>query len=204
MAVTERGSTDYSRRLFTVRMVRPEEIVRTQTHLLRVLEEDLGVGYVPEWHYDLDDIQGVYIDHPRQALFVAVDDESDAIVGTTAVRALPPKSPPHPKWLAERYNSPRTAQLLRMYVAREHRRRGIARVLVDAAAQFIADEGSYDVIYLHTDASVAGAESFWRSMPTTEIYDGRGRGEGSEALHFELAMPNRGAPPVTTWANAGL
>lgn len=201
MVMTEQSSKDLSRRLFSVRPVRPEEIVQTQTHILRVLEEDLGVGYVPEWHYDLDDIQGVYIDNPRQALFVAVDDESGAIVGTTAVRALPPKSPPHPKWLAKRCTGPQTAQLLRVYVAREHRRRGIARALVDTAAQFIADEGSYDVIYLHTDASLAGAESFWRSLPTTEIYDGRGRGEGSEALHFELAMPKPSASRFTAPAD---
>ena len=79
MVMTEQSSTDLSRRLFSVRRVRPEEIAQTQTHILRVLEEDLGVGYVPEWHYDLDDIQGVYIDNPRQALFLAVDDESGAI-----------------------------------------------------------------------------------------------------------------------------
>lgn len=193
MVATEHPGTDKYLPSFTVRTIRPEETAQARAHILRVLKEDLGMGYVPEWHHDLDDIQGVYIDHPRQALFVAVDDESGVIVGTTAVRAMPPKSPPHPKWLAERYDSPRTAQLLRVYVAREHRRRGIARALVDTEAQFIADEGGYDVIYLHTNADVPGAESFWRSMPTTEIYDGRGKGEGSEALHFELVMPRRRA-----------
>lgn len=201
MTMTKQSSPDVSQRSFTVRRVRPEEIAQTRAHIMRVLEVDLRIGYVPEWHHDLDDIQGVDIDHPRHALFVAVDDESGAIVGTAAVRALPPKSPPHPTWLAERYNSPRTAQLLRVYMAREHRRRDIARALVDATAQFVADLGSYDVIYLHTDASVAGAESFWRSLPTTEIYDGRGRGEGPEALHFELAMPKLRASRFTAPAN---
>jgi GNAT superfamily N-acetyltransferase len=120
---------------------------------------------------------------------VAVDDTTQQVIGTTAVRPGGPKSPPHPAWLAERYDSDKVAQLFRVYISAEHRRRGVARALVDAARQFVADEGSYAVIYLHTNPASPGAEAFWRSMPTTEIYDGRTDDGPSQAVHFELAFP---------------
>jgi GNAT superfamily N-acetyltransferase len=175
---------------FTVRPLQPADFAETRTHVVRVLDEDLGTGYRPEWHSDLDDMQGVYVDHPRQELWVAVDDTSGAIVGTIALKAVGPSAPPHPAWLADRYGRPGVVQVLRAYIAHQHRRRGIARVLVDVARQFVAEVGVYDTIYLHTNASVPGAEPFWRAMPTTEVYDGRGNSEGySHALHFELAIP---------------
>jgi hypothetical protein len=60
---------------------------------------------------------------------------------------------------------------------------------VDTARLFVAADGGYATIYLHTNASVLGAEAFWRSMPTVEVYDGRGNRDGySQALHFELSI----------------
>lgn len=177
---------------FTVRLVRTEDLEQARAVIVRVTENELG-GLNPAYHWDLDDLTGTYLEHPRHALFVAVDDATGAVIGTTAVRAGGPKSPPHPAWLAARYDPERTAQLYRVYIAREDRRRGAARELVEAARRFVADEGGYDVIYLHTNAGVPGAEAFWRSMPTVETYDGRGKGGQSEAVHFELAMPARDA-----------
>jgi len=174
-----------SKKGFLVRELTPGDIVEARAVIVRVLEEDLGYGYVPEWHWDLDDMQTVYLANPRQALFVAVDNASSQIVGTTAVRTGGPKSPPHPLWLAERYDSSRTAQLMRVYVVAEQRRRGIARALVEAAKNFVKAEGGYDVIYLHTSAGIPGAEAFWRSAATTEVYDARGE-DTWNAIHFEI------------------
>jgi GNAT superfamily N-acetyltransferase len=174
---------------FVVREVAPADFAEARAHIVRVLDEDLGTGYRPEIHWDLDDMQGVYVDHPRRALFVAVDDASGRIIGTISVREDGPKSPPHPAWLAERYASPAVAQLFRAYIAREHRRRGVAQALVEAARRFVRDAG-YETIYLHTNPAVPGAEAFWRAMETTEVFDARRQegAPGSNALHFELAM----------------
>jgi GNAT superfamily N-acetyltransferase len=162
-------------------------------HILRVVREDLRLDYRPEWHWDLDDMQRVYVDNPRQAFFVATDDASGAIVGTTSVVNVGPNAPPHPAWLAQRYGGRTVAQLLRVYIARDYRHLGVARRLVERARQFVIGAGGYDTIYLHTDASVPGAEAFWRAMPTTLIYDGRGNTEGySQAVHFELTLAARG------------
>lgn len=173
----------------TIRLLEPLDFPAVREHILRVTREDLRSEYRPEWHWDIDDMQRVYVDHSRQALFVAIDDASGDVVGTISVVNVGPNAPPHPAWLAERYNAPDVAQVLRAYIARAHRRRGVARTLVEQARHFARDVG-YRTIYLHTNASVPGAEAFWRAMPTTLIYDGRGNAAGySEAVHFELALP---------------
>jgi ribosomal protein S18 acetylase RimI-like enzyme len=175
---------------FTVREVTPPDFAAARAAMVRVLDEDLKTGYLPAHHWDLDDIQSTYLDNRRQALFVAVDHATRQIIGTIAIRADGPTSPPHPAWLAERYAPDTTCQIFRAYIAREHRRRGAARALVEAARRFIRDEGGYDTIYLHTNPGVPGAEAFWRAMPTTEIFDSRRdpATTATSALHFELAM----------------
>jgi hypothetical protein len=66
----------------------------------------------------------------------------------------------------------------------------VARALVAATLRFVAEEGSYSVVALHTDPRSPGAERFWRSMPTTLIHDDR---DGpSASLHFEMAIPALG------------
>jgi GNAT superfamily N-acetyltransferase len=173
---------------YTVRPLRPEDIPWVREHIFRVITEDLGYGYNPAWHWDIDDLQGVYLDDPRHALWVAIDDASGALVATGGIRKGGPRSAPE-QWVIERYDQERTAQVVRVYVAREHRRRGIARTIVELARRFAAAEGGYDVICLHTDTRAPGAEGFWRSMPTTLIYDARGIDPFGETLHFELSFP---------------
>lgn len=72
---------------------------------------------------------------PRQGLFAAALD--DEVVGTAAVRADGPQSPPHPPRLAERYPSGTTAQTFRGYVRAEHRRNGLAREPDALACEFV-------------------------------------------------------------------
>ena len=88
--------------------------------MLDTFYQVFGHGYVPRWHADVIDPGRAYFDDPRQRLFVAVLD--DEVVGTAAVRADGPKSPPHAPWIAERYPSGTTAQIFRVYVRAEHRR----------------------------------------------------------------------------------
>ena len=172
---------------YTVRHARPEDLLGAQAVIRRVLAEDVGTPYTPMWHYDVDQPQIVYLDNPRHALFVAIDDARSEVVATTGVQAIGPRTPPHPVSLTERYPVGETAQLYRVYVAREHRRRGIASALVEATRRFVEAEGGYKVLYLHTDASVEGAEPFWRSVAVL-TYDGRTDDGASNAVHFELPL----------------
>lgn len=149
----------------------------------RVLATDLG-GYRAEWHGDLDDLATAYLGNPRAALVVAR--LHGRLVGTAAVRPCLLKSPPNPEWLAVRYNQPSVCQLVRVWIDAAARRQGVARGLVTAATRWAVEEAGYATVYLHTDASAPGAEPFWRSLPTVEVYDARP--DPYNCVHFELEV----------------
>ena len=172
---------------YEVRPATTADLPGARSVMLDTFYHEFGHGYRPQWHTDVIELAATYLEPPRHALFVAVRGEE--VVGTTAVRAQGPASPPHPAWIAERYAGDRTAQLFRVYVRAEHRRRGLARALVDAAVGFVAETPGYEQIYLHTDTRVAGAEGFWRSV-AKEICDDRdGDPSRNQTVHFEIPIP---------------
>ncbi|MFF3623263.1 GNAT family N-acetyltransferase [Streptomyces sp. NPDC002467] len=153
---------------------------------------EFGYGYVPDWHPDVVDLEGTYLEHPRHALVVAARDGGE-VVGTTALTSRGPAHPPHPRSLVERHPSGRTAQLLRVYVRPEHRRHCLARAMVRTACAFAAAVPGYERVYLHTNVDIPGTEGFWRGM-ATEVFDARPTGEhgGFGTVHFETALPTSG------------
>lgn len=172
----------------TVRVPRPDELEETRALMIRVIEHDYGYDYQSRWHEDVDDPKGFYLEHPRQTLLVAVDDRTGQIIGTAGVRVLRIAAPPHPAEILERYDRQRTAELTRVFVLPEARRRGIGRALVEAARAWVAEVGGFDLIQFHSRTAVA----FWRAMPTTEVLDNRrqvsGRPEDGQ-VYFEMALP---------------
>jgi GNAT superfamily N-acetyltransferase len=174
---------------FVVRAATPDDLAAVRALMIRTFEEDFGYGYNPAYHADVDDLRGVYLDHPRHTLLVAVDTATGALLGVGGVRSGGLKPEFNHAWLVARYDPATTAQLVRVYTARESRGRGVARAIVAALLRFVADEGGYRVVALHTDPRSPGAERFWRSLPTTLILDDRDGPSGS--LHFEMAIPDR-------------
>lgn len=172
---------------YTVRQAAPRHLAGARSVMLDTFYHDFGHGYRPQWHADVIDLADTYLRPARHALFVAV--LGNEVVGTTAVRAAAPKSPPHPRILVDRYPQESTAQLFRVYVRPEHRRRGLARALVDLATEFVAAQASYRALYLHTDTRVEGAEGFWRSV-AEPVHDARdGRPDTHQTVHFEIPLP---------------
>ncbi|MFD8983303.1 GNAT family N-acetyltransferase [Streptomyces sp. NPDC059564] len=173
---------------YLVRHAGPEDVAGARSVMLDTFYREFDYGYVPSWHDDVVDIEGTYVRHPRHTLVVAV--RNGEVVGTTALNSRGPVHPPHPRRLAERYPSGRTAQLLRVYVRPEHRRHGLARAMVRAACDFAASVPGYESIYLHTNVDIPGAEGFWRSL-ATEVFDARETGEhgGYGTVHFEIPVP---------------
>jgi len=167
-----------------IRRAEAGDLPAARTLLHRVLAEDLGYGLRPDWHWDIwdtDALAAAYLDHPRQALFVAVAPDG-AVAGCAAVRADGPRTPPHPAWLSARYAGDDAGQIARVWIGREHRRRGLARRLVAATTEWAAEAG-YRLLCLHTDAAVPGAEAFWRSLPVRQVWD-----DGAGTLHFEWPL----------------
>ncbi|SHF06634.1 GNAT family N-acetyltransferase [Streptoalloteichus hindustanus] len=181
--------TEYFRAIgdYDVQMAGPQHVEGARSVMLDTFYREFGYGYQPGWHWDVVDLDGVYLRSPRHALFVAT--RGDEVVGTTAVRAAAPKSPPHPRELVERYPADTTAQLFRVYVRREHRRHGLARAMVEMARRFVAATPGYRAIYLHTDTRIDGAEPFWRSV-ATEVHDARNDDPTRyQTVHFEIPIP---------------
>jgi GNAT superfamily N-acetyltransferase len=174
-----------------VRLASKDDLGGCEAHMRRVLGEDLR-GYHQRWHRDIDDLAGTYLHRAGWALFVAEYDGTFA--GTTAVKPGGPASPP--AWLAQRYAAQRTAQLTRVWITRQLRRRGIARAMVTVAARWALGAGGYTVVCLHTDATSPGALPFWRTYPgAVQTLDARP--DPWDTVHFELDASQLPTPNAT-------
>nr|WP_067278742.1 GNAT family N-acetyltransferase [Streptomyces jeddahensis] len=172
-----------------IKTATPDDLDGARAVMLDTVYRDFGTGYVPHWHRDIIDMEGAYLAPARHTLLVAVDERDGAVVATAALDSRGPAHPPNPRWLAERYPSGETAQLRRVYVRPEYRRRGLARRLVGELLDFAAADGGYRAVYLHTDPAVPGAEPFWRALGKV-VCDEREEepGGGSRVVHFEVPI----------------
>ncbi|GAA0462092.1 GNAT family N-acetyltransferase [Streptomyces olivaceiscleroticus] len=174
---------------YSIRTATPDDLDGARGVMLDTVYRDFGTGYVPRWHRDIIDLEGAYVAPDRHTLLVAVDEADGTIVATGALDCRGPAHPPNPREIAERFPSGKTAQLRRTYVRPEHRRRGLARLLVHELLDFAAADGGYDAVYLHTDPAVTGAEPFWRSLGTV-VCDERQLPDGGQGIiHFEVELP---------------
>lgn len=181
------GSHATPRGSYTVREPRTDELAATRALMIEVIARDYGYDYRCQWHDDVDDLAGFYLAHPRQTLLVAVDDMSGQILGTAGVRVLRATAPPHPPEIVARYDRERTAELTRVFVRTDARRRGIGRALVEAARRWVAEDGGYALIQFHSRTAV----EFWRALPATETLDNRrpsGDGPATGQVYFELPL----------------
>jgi GNAT superfamily N-acetyltransferase len=157
--------------------------------MLDAVYRDFGTGYVPHWHADIIDPEAFYLAPPRHTLLVAVDERDGTVAATAALDAQGPAHPQNPRWLAERYPSGETAQLRRVYVRPEHRRRGLARQLVEGLLEFAKADGGYRAVYLHTYPHSPGAMDLWQTLGKV-VLDEREEvpGGGIDVVHFEIPV----------------
>ncbi|MGW3284211.1 GNAT family N-acetyltransferase [Streptomyces sp. NPDC001002] len=173
---------------YCIRAARPDDLDGARAVMLDTVYRDFGTGYVPRWHGDIIDPAAAYLAPARHTLLIATDPADGTVVATGALDSRGPAHPPNPRPLAERYPSGETAQLRRIYVRPDHRRRGLARRLVDELLAFAAADGGYRAVYLHTDPAVPGAEPFWRSLGKV-VLDERAEPDGGQGIiHFEIPM----------------
>lgn len=170
---------------FVVREATQDDIEQTRALMVRIFNEDYGYGFQPDVHRDVAELESYYLNHPRQRLFVAVVSPGGDVVGTAAVRQGGTLAPPHPAWLAAKYDPGRTCELQRVYAAPEFRRRGVGRLLVEAARRWVISEGGYDTVCLHSNVGRVGSDTFWWSI-ATEVHDARPT--QFNTVHFELPL----------------
>ncbi|MFJ6570485.1 GNAT family N-acetyltransferase [Streptomyces sp. NPDC091292] len=180
---------------YRIRTATPDDLDGARAVMLDTVYRDFGTGYVPRWHSDIIDPRGAYLDPVRHTLLVAVEVDRSGegrggtVVATAALDSRGPAHPPNPRWLADRYPSGSTAQLRRVYVRPESRRRGLARRLVGELLDFAVADGGYDAAYLHTDPAVPGAEAFWRSLGKVVCDERAEPGGGQGIVHVEVPLP---------------
>jgi ribosomal protein S18 acetylase RimI-like enzyme len=169
---------------FSIREATPADLSAAKALMMRTVEEDFGTPYDPRYHRDIDDLAAAYLEPSRHTLFVAVDEDSGELIATGGVRVG--RLQGGPPDLVRRYAGDDAAQLVRIYVAREQRRRGIARAVVRACLAFALRDGGYSIIALHTFPHSPGALAFWQSMATQVGYQERS-GIPAEAF-FEIDL----------------
>ncbi|OUD04081.1 GNAT family N-acetyltransferase [Streptomyces swartbergensis] len=172
---------------YIIRAATAENLDGARAVMLDTVYRDFETGYVPRWHADIIDPASFYVAPPRHTLLVAVDERDGTVAATAALDARGPAHPPNPRWLAERFPSGETAQLRRVYVRPEHRRRGLARRLVEGLLDFARADGGYRSVYLHTYPHSPGAMGLWRTLGKV-VCDEREDvpGGGSGVVHVEI------------------
>jgi GNAT superfamily N-acetyltransferase len=171
---------------FVVRELTAQDVPEARALMLRTVAEDFGHPYDPVVHADIDEMVSCYLQPHGPFLLVAADNHTGELLATAGIRGGALKeglSPPH---LVERYRDGSAGQLVRVYVLREHRRRGIARVLIDEVIRRARREGRYDTITLHTFPHSPGALPFWQSMGAVVVEDDTGG--VSRALFMEIPL----------------
>jgi GNAT superfamily N-acetyltransferase len=167
-----------------IRELTADDIPRAREVMLDTVREDFGDEYDPRVHADIDDMVGWYV-FPAGPFMLVAADETGEIVATAGIRGGALKEGLSPRHLVERYRDGRTGQLVRVYVARSHRRLGIARRLVLAVLDRARREGHYDTIALHTFPHSPGALPFWLSLGSVVVEDDTAG--VSRALFMEIA-----------------
>lgn len=87
--------------------------------------------------------------------------------------------------MTARYARRRVGQLCRVWVDPSHRRLGVGGLLATAAARWALADARYDLVCLHTNASVPGALDFWLGFPgAVLVHDARP--DPWSTVHFEI------------------
>jgi GNAT superfamily N-acetyltransferase len=168
-----------------IRELTAEDVPHAREVMLRTVREDFGDDHDPRIHADIDDMAAWYLTPAGPFMLVAADPSTGEILGTAGIRGGALKEGLSPPNLVERYRDGRTGQIVRVYVLRAHRRRGIARRLVAAVLDRARSERHYDAIALHTYPHSPGALPFWRSFGAVLVEDDT---EGaSRAVFMEIA-----------------
>jgi ribosomal protein S18 acetylase RimI-like enzyme len=134
------------------------DINDVQDFLFKMIKDEFGYDYVPEWHQDVVELEEYYINPERNNFFVAYL-ETGEIIATIGIRAYDKDFPE----FRHLYSKDTTSSIWRLFVDRRCRRCGLASKMFAIAENFANDVG-YEDIYLHTHKTLDGALEFWTKM----------------------------------------
>ena len=137
-----------------------------ETFLFKMVKESYGLDYVPEYHYDIKDLYNYYIKPQKNNFYIAIDKNTDKIIGTSGIRGYDRKD----QIKNRRYSQDTTASIYRVFVEKKYRHRKIATTLIQKVEEF-CKRNNYREIYLHTQRPSYGALPFWLSQEFVIIDD---------------------------------
>lgn len=145
----------------------------------RMIRETYGRGPDARWDHDLLHFAETYLQTPGNVFMLAVDGNEE-VIGSLAVRRYDGRLPV----LAGLYDTAVTAELVKCYVDRKHRRLGVGSRLVKEAEAFCRVAG-YRVLYLHTHRYLPGAFEFWQFQGFLVRLDEEGP---AQTVHLEKPL----------------
>lgn len=147
-----------------------KDVEPVKAFMLKIIKDDFGYDFNPEWHRDITDLESLYLNDPRACFYIAkIDGE---VIGTIAAR---PYDKNYPE-LAGRYDASSTLSIWRHYIAKDKRGQGIGSRLLKEVESF-AKTSHYSLLYLHTQKTIPGSLEYWLAkgfLKTAESEDGFG------------------------------
>ena len=134
------------------------EIYGIENFLFKIINEEFGYGYVPEYHRDIVNMEKYYIKPDKNAFLLATHKNTGKLIGTIGIRAYDK----HYNLFKGIYDEKKTASIWRVFIDKKYRRNGVGSKLVNSAEEFCKNKG-YKNLYLHTQKTVDGSLDFWLS-----------------------------------------
>lgn len=128
---------------------------------LRIIKEEYGIDYTPEYHKDLD-LLGTNEDMyslDKKGLFMVVK-YKNKIIGVGGLRSLATK-PAIAEKFKDRYRDKEIGSLWRVYIDKAWRDYGVGTELCNRLENAAKGYG-YNEMYLHTSSKNPGAVAFWK------------------------------------------
>ncbi|WP_455645413.1 GNAT family N-acetyltransferase [Methanosphaera sp.] len=124
--------------------------------LFHMIKLCYNLDYVPEYHYDIINIEEYYIKPEKNTFYLSIDTDTNTLIGTSAIRAYDKNY----NIKNRNYTKETTASLYRVFVNPQYRRCKIATNLLKKIENFCINK-NYNEIYLHTQKDSCGALPFW-------------------------------------------
>lgn len=156
------------------------ELFSVQDFLFKLIKQEFGYGYVPEFHQDIINIENFYLKPEKNTFLIALDAKKNNLVGTLGIRAYD-KNFEEFKGI---YSPDKTASFWRTFIEKEYRRNGLASLLVNKAEELCQKMG-YGEIYLHTHRTVHGSLDFWMAKGYKIIHDTQNQ---NGTVHMEKSI----------------
>jgi len=161
------------------------ELIKTlklKDFLFEMIHTEFGYEYIPEYHYDIVNLEEYYIKPKRNNFFIALHQETQKLIGTIGIRSYDKDF----SSFRGLYDPKNVASIWRVFVIKPWRRNGVASALVKLAEEYCRKKG-YKTIYLHTHKSIPGSLDFWLSNNYHIIEDTKNQ---LQTVHMEKSLEN--------------